>query len=72
MKPGLPHAICLALEQDYEKTQTIPSMDAEDTHFGTYARQGPLTVKLVDYIHSLGYQCQVSGPTWLRHQPRIH
>ena len=64
MKPGLPHAICLALEQDYEKTQTIPSMDAEDTHFGTYARQGPLTVKLVDYIHSLGYQCQVSGPTW--------
>jgi hypothetical protein len=26
MKPGLPHAICIALEQDYNKTQTIPSM----------------------------------------------
>ena len=26
MKPGLPNAICVALEQDYNKTQTIPSM----------------------------------------------
>ncbi|MAX18289.1 MAG: hypothetical protein CL709_00255 [Chloroflexi bacterium] len=64
MKGSLPNAICLALEQDYRKTQTIPSMEAEDTHFGTYFDQGPLTVALVDYIHSLGYQCQVSGPTW--------
>jgi ferredoxin len=64
MKGGLPNAICLALEQDYVKTQTIPSMDAEDTHFGTYFRQGPLTMKLVEFIHSLGYKCQVSGPTW--------
>ncbi|MBI3329811.1 MAG: hypothetical protein HYZ81_24280, partial [Nitrospinae bacterium] len=29
------HAICLAMEQDYEPTQTIPSMAAEHTHFGT-------------------------------------
>ena len=64
MKSGLPNAICLALEQDYAKTQTIPSMDAEDTHFGTYFNQDPLTMELVDFIHSLGYQCQVSGPTW--------
>ena len=64
MKSGLPHAICLALEQNYVKTQTIPSMEAEDTHFGTYFDQGPLTKELVAYIHSLGYQCQVSGPTW--------
>ncbi len=64
MKGGLPNAICLALEQDYVKTQTIPSMDAEDTHFGTYFDQGPLTKELVSYIHSLGYRCQVSGPTW--------
>ena len=35
MKPGLPNAICLALEQDYVKTQTIPSMAGEETHFGT-------------------------------------
>ena len=64
MKRGLPNAICLALEQDYVKTQTIPSMDAEDTHFGTYFDQGPLTTELVSFIHSLGYRCQVSGPTW--------
>ena len=64
MKRGLPNAICLALEQDYVKTQTIPSMDAEDTHFGTYFDQGPLTAELLSFIHSLGYRCQVSGPTW--------
>src|SRR5215813_11563768 len=29
MKAGLPHAICVALEQDYNKTQTIPSMAGE-------------------------------------------
>ena len=64
MKRGLPNAICLALEQDYVKTQTIPSMDAEDTHFGTYFNQGSFTTELVSFIHSLGYRCQVSGPTW--------
>jgi ferredoxin len=64
MKNDLPYAICLALEQDYQKTQTIPSMGAEETHFGTYARQGPLTVELTDFIRSLGYRVQVSGPTW--------
>ena len=64
MRNDLPHAICLALEQDYAKTQTIPSMEAEDTHFGTYADQGPLTVELTDFIRSLGYNTQVSGPTW--------
>jgi ferredoxin len=64
MKNNLPHAICLALEQDYQKTQSIPSMAAEETHFGTYARQGPLTMQLTDFIRSLGYRVQVSGPTW--------
>jgi ferredoxin len=64
MKGGLPHAICLALEQDYNKTQSIPSMDAEDTHFGTYFSQGQLIVHLTDFIRSLGYKAQVSGPTW--------
>ncbi len=34
--------ICLALEQDCRKTQTIPSMEVEDTHFGTYADHDPL------------------------------
>jgi ferredoxin len=64
MKPGLPNAICIALEQDYVKTQTIPSMAGEETHFGTYFNQGPLTMELTDFIRSLGYRVQVSGPTW--------
>jgi len=64
MRRDLPHAICLVLEQDYRKTQTIPSMEAEDTHFGTYFDQGPLTMQLTAFIRSLGYNVQVSGPTW--------
>ena len=64
LRRDLPNAICLALEQDYRKTQTIPSMEAEDTHFGTYYNQGPLTMELTAYIRSLGYNVQVSGPTW--------
>ena len=64
LRNDLPHAICLALEQDYAKTQTIPSLEAEETHFGTYFDQGPLTVSLTDFIRSLGYNVQVSGPTW--------
>jgi ferredoxin len=64
MRLGLPHAICLALEQDYHQTQSIPSLDAEHTHFGTYFDQGQLIVELTDFIRSLGYRTQVSGPTW--------
>ena len=64
VKYDLPHAICVALEQEYEPTQTIPSVDAEVVHGGTYERQGPLTRELVDFIRSLGYRGQVSGPTW--------
>jgi hypothetical protein len=63
LKNDLPHAICLALEQDYDKTQSIPSMAGEETHFGTYFNQGPLTMELANFILSLGYRVQVSGPT---------
>jgi ferredoxin len=70
LKPGLPHAICLALEQSYIPTQTIPSLDAESVHGGTYELQGPLTMELTDYIRSLGYRVQVSGPT-LHYGPMI-
>ena len=44
------HAICLALEQDYAQTQTIPSLEAEYTHFGTYEAEGGLALDLADYI----------------------
>ena len=33
-------------------------------HGGTYEAQWPLSIALVDYIRSLGYYAQVSGPVW--------
>ena len=57
-----PHAICLALEQDYVQTQSIPSMDAEYAHFGTYEMEGAFLLDLADYIRSLGYHAQVHSP----------
>ena len=56
------HAICLALEQDYLWTQTIPSMEAEWAHFGTYEIEGALALDLGDYIRSLGYHAQIHSP----------
>ncbi len=57
------HAVCLAVEQDYEQTQTIPSVEAEHAHFGTYEKTGALGLKLVDYIRTLGYQAQMHSPS---------
>ena len=56
------HAICLALEQDYAHTQTIPSLEAEFAHYGTYEIEGAYALKLGDYIRSLGYSAQVHSP----------
>ncbi|MGH8057723.1 MAG: hypothetical protein ACREOH_10895 [Candidatus Entotheonellia bacterium] len=56
------HAICLAMEQEYEPTQTIPSMAAEHTHFGTYRVEGKAGLDLADWIRSLGYHAQVHSP----------
>ena len=56
------HTICLALEQDYYQTQTIPSLEAEFAHFGTYEIEGALALDLADYIRSLGYHAQVHSP----------
>jgi len=56
------HAICLALEQDYAQTQTIPSLEAEFAHYGTYEIEGAYALKLGDYIRSLGYYAQVHSP----------
>ena len=63
-----PHVICLAYEQDYEPTQTIPSIDAEIVHSSTYRTQGAAGLELHKFILSLGYHAQVhssndnSGP----------
>jgi ferredoxin len=56
------HAICLAMEQEYEPTQTIPSMAAEHTHFGTYRVEGKAGLDLADWLRSLGYHAQVHSP----------
>ncbi len=56
------HAICVALEQDYVQTQSLPSMDAEFAHFGTYEIEGALLLDLADYIRSLGYYAQIHSP----------
>ena len=56
------HAICLAYEQDYEPTQTIPSIPAEVVHSGTYRIEGAAGLDLGDFIRSLGYHAQVHSP----------
>ena len=56
------HAICLALEQDYSQTQSIPSLEAEFAHFGTYEIAGALALDLAEHIRSLGYHAQIHSP----------
>ena len=55
----LPTAVCLAYEQDFESTQTIPSVDAEIVHSSTYRTQAAAGLKLGDFIRSLGYRAHV-------------
>ena len=57
-----PHAICLAYEQDYEPTQSIPSVPAEIVHSSTYRTEGAAGLELGNYIRSLGYRAQVHSP----------
>ena len=58
-----PHAICLAYEQDYEPTQTIPSVPAEIVHSSTYRTETVAALELGDYIRSLGYHAQANSPS---------
>ncbi len=57
-----PHAICLAYEQSYESTQSIPSVAAEIVHSSTYRTEGAVSLDLADYIRTLGYHAQVHNP----------
>ena len=54
-----PTAICLAYEQDFEPTQTIPSVDAEIVHSSTYRTQAAAGLELGNFIRSLGYRAHV-------------
>ena len=56
-----PHIICLAYEQDFEPTQTIPSVDAEIVHSSTYRTEGAAALELGNFIRALGYHAQVTG-----------
>ena len=58
-----PNAVCLAYEQNYEPTQSIPSVPAEIVHSSTYRTEGTVALDLVDYIRSLGYRAQVHHPS---------
>ena len=59
----MPTLSVLALEQDYDQTQTIPSIEAEYAHFGTYEIEGAVGEDLADYIRSLGYRAQIHSPS---------
>ena len=58
----LPHAICLVYEQDFEATQTIPSVEAEIVHASAYRTETAAGLKLGDFIRSLGYRAHVLHP----------
>jgi ferredoxin len=62
VRDDLPQAICLAMEQPYEATQTAPSGLAEDAALATYRREGEAALALADFIRSLGYRAQVHSP----------
>ena len=57
-----PHGVCLAYEQAYEPTQTIPSLADEIVHSSTYRIEGAVALDLADYIRSLGYHAQIHSP----------
>ena len=56
------HVICLAYEQDFEPTQTIPSIPAEIVHSSTYRTEGAAALELAKSINALGYRAQVHSP----------
>ena len=56
------HAVCLAYEQDYRQTQTIPSMEAEYAHYGAYEEENTQGILLAEYIREKGYRAQIHSP----------
>ncbi len=64
VRQDLPNAICLAVEQDYVKTQEIPGMTAEEAQGDAYLKQAELSIMLAEYLLQSGYSAQISGPVW--------
>ena len=52
----------MAYEQDFEPTQTIPSVDAEIVHSSTYRTEGAAGLEIAKFIQGLGYRAQVHSP----------
>ena len=57
-----PHAICLAMEQDYDQTQSLPSLEAEHAHYGTYELESERGGRLAELIRKKGYHAQLHSP----------
>ena len=55
------HVICLGYEQEFHRTQTVPSIDAEITHSSTYRIGQSGLLELANYIRSWGYHAQVDA-----------
>jgi epoxyqueuosine reductase len=53
--------VCL-VEQDFERTQTIPTAKAEVTAMYTYLQIVSRARKLADFLHEHGVEAQVQGP----------
>jgi epoxyqueuosine reductase len=53
--------VCL-VEQDFERTQTIPSSKAEVTAMYSYLQINSRARKLADFLHERGFEAQVQGP----------
>ncbi len=57
-----PNTICLAMEQDYDQSQSMPSHSAEMLAILTYKRSGEAQLELAEFIRSLGYRAQIHHP----------
>ena len=56
------HAVCLAYEQEYVTTQSIPSVSSEVCHAACYRLAQDAGLKVIEYIRSLGYHGQLHSP----------
>ena len=56
------HVICLALEQDYVQTQSLPAWTPSLPTSARTRWKGHCLLDLADYIRTLGYHAQVHSP----------
>jgi ferredoxin len=59
-EPSSRVVVCI-LEQNYEATQTAPSVRADRAHENTYARLMPMVYELAEHLRSQGFVARESG-----------